>query len=116
MFNLFKKKEKNLEQPRPPVIEQKPVEYASDKTSGNVFSVDKVFNITGVGMVIVGKVVSGSISKTMTAMVNGKQISIKTIEAHHQQKEQVIAGEMVGINVQGEGISQIVKGIIIEFK
>ena len=111
LFNLFKKKEKSIvEQIK---VEEKPVEYSSDK---GVFSVMDIYNITGVGMVIVGKVVSGSITKTMTSIVNGKQISIKTMEAHHKQIEQANAGESVGIAIQGEGVSQIVKGITLEFK
>jgi len=80
------------------------------------FQVQDVFKITGVGIVPVGKVLSGSISVGQTTHINGKFAMIKSIEMHHQQMQAAYPGDNVGICLDGVAKNDVQKGMILEFK
>lgn len=94
------------------------LEKKSPVTSGSgsgVFFVQDVFDIKGVGIIVVGQVQSGAISPGNRAQVSGKTAQIATIEAHHQRKESARAGENVGLNLKGINKNDVKKGDVLNF-
>jgi len=78
-----------------------------------------VYEITGIGTVPVGKVETGIMKVGQKVKVlpgrTGKGIDgeIRTIEMHHEQLKEAIAGDNVGINIRGVGKKDIARGDII---
>ena len=81
--------------------------------------VQDVYEITGIGTVPVGKIVSGVMKKGMKVVVlpgrTGKGIEgeLKTIEMHHEMMDEALAGDNVGINIRGVGKKDIARGDVI---
>jgi len=81
--------------------------------------VQDVYDITGIGTVPVGKIVTGVMKVGQKVMVlpgrTGKGIAgeVKTIEMHHETIPQADAGDNVGINVRGVGKKDIARGDVI---
>ena len=81
--------------------------------------VQDVYEITGIGTVPVGKVVTGIMKKGSKVIVlpgrTGKGIEgeLKTIEAHHEMLDEAQAGDNVGINIRGVGKKDIARGDVI---
>lgn len=60
----------------------------------------KVFNITGIGLVVVGKVEgSSSLKVGMKANVDGSVYQVKSIEANHQAFQTIEPGNKVGLHL-----------------
>jgi elongation factor 1-alpha len=81
--------------------------------------VQDVYNITGIGVVPVGKIVTG-IMKLGDKVVGvpgreGKAVpgEVKTIEMHHEQITQAEPGDNVGISVRGFGKKDIARGDVL---
>ena len=78
-----------------------------------------VYEITGIGTVPVGKVETGIMKVGQKVKVlpgrTGKGIDgeIRTIEMHHEQMKEAIAGDNVGINIRGVGKKDIARGDVI---
>jgi elongation factor 1-alpha len=78
-----------------------------------------VYEITGIGTVPVGKIETGIMKIGQKVMVlpgrTGKGIAgeVKTIEAHHEQLKEGLAGDNVGINIRGVGKKDIARGDVI---
>ena len=81
--------------------------------------VQDVYNITGIGVVPVGRVETGivKIGDKITAVpgregkgVNGE---IKSIEMHHEQVNQAGPGDNIGFNVRGIGKKDLKRGDVI---
>ena len=81
--------------------------------------VQDVYEITGIGTVPVGKVVSGVMKKGMKVMVlpgrtgKGMEGELKTIEMHHEMMDMAEAGDNVGINIRGVGKKDIARGDVV---
>jgi len=81
--------------------------------------VQDVYEITGIGTVPVGKIVSGVMKKGSKVMVlpgrTGKGIEgeLRTVEAHHEQLDEAVAGDNVGINIRGVGKKDIARGDVV---
>ena len=81
--------------------------------------VQDVYEITGIGTVPVGKIVSGVMKKGMKVIVlpgrTGKGIEgeLKTIEMHHDQMDDAQAGDNVGITIRGIGKKDMARGDVI---
>jgi len=81
--------------------------------------VQDVYEITGIGTVPVGKIVTGFMKVGQKVMVlpgrTGKGIEgeLKTIEMHHETIPQADAGDNVGINIRGVGKKDIARGDVI---
>ncbi len=81
--------------------------------------VQDVYTITGIGTVPVGKIETGKMKVGEKVIVlpskNGKGIEgeVKTIEMHHEQLKEAIAGDNVGINIRGVGKADIARGDVI---
>ncbi len=81
--------------------------------------IQDVYNITGIGVVPVGKIDTGvmKVGQKVVAVpgregkgVNGE---VKSIEAHHEQHKEAYPGDNVGINVRGFGKKDIARGDVI---
>ncbi len=70
------------------------------------------YTITGVGTVPVGRVESGIIKPNdkIIFMPSGKIADVKSVEMHHEQMPQAIAGDNIGFNVRGLGKDDVGRG------
>jgi len=78
-----------------------------------------VYNITGIGVVPVGKVETGvmKVGQKVTVMParDGRGISgeVKSIEMHHEQIQQAEPGDNIGFNVRGISKQDIARGDVL---
>jgi translation elongation factor EF-Tu-like GTPase len=84
-----------------------------------IFKVEDVFTITGRGIVVTGRVTSGSVDVGYTVEIhkaNGKVIStmVAGIESFRKMKTTAVAGENVGILLQGISKSDVSRGDILQ--
>ncbi|MCB9358292.1 translation elongation factor EF-1 subunit alpha [Candidatus Woesearchaeota archaeon] len=81
--------------------------------------IQDVYNITGIGVVPVGKVETGiaKVGMKVTAMPGreGKGVpgELKSLEMHHEQFQEVEPGDNVGFNVRGWGKKDIARGDVM---
>ena len=81
--------------------------------------IQDVYNITGIGVVPVGRVETGvvKIGDKVTAVPGreGKGVTgeVKTIEMHHEQLKEAEPGDNIGFNVRGFGKTDIARGDVI---
>jgi elongation factor 1-alpha len=81
--------------------------------------IQDVYNITGIGVVPVGRVETGIMKVGDKVIVvpgrEGKGISgeVKTIEMHHEQMTEAGPGDNVGFNVRGIGKKDIQRGDVL---
>ena len=77
--------------------------------------VQDVYNITGIGVVPVGEVKSGTLRIGMRTNANGVLGTVKTIEMHHQQLQEANAGDNIGFTIKGLGKKDLCKGMTLTF-
>ncbi|MBI4159467.1 translation elongation factor EF-1 subunit alpha [Candidatus Woesearchaeota archaeon] len=81
--------------------------------------IQDVYNITGIGVVPVGRVETGIMKVgdkvIVTPAREGKGVTgeVKTIEMHHEQVTQAEPGDNVGFNVRGIGKKDIARGDVL---
>ncbi len=77
--------------------------------------VQDVYTITGIGTVPVGRIETGQMKPNdkIVVMPEGTTGEIKTIETHHTQLPQALAGDNVGFNVKGIDKKGIKRGDVI---
>ena len=81
--------------------------------------IQDVYEITGIGTVPVGKIVSGIMKPGQKVIIlpgrTGKGVNgeVKTIEAHHEQLAQGEAGDNVGVSIRGIGKKDVARGDVI---
>ena len=81
--------------------------------------IQDVYNITGIGVVPVGKVVTGLMKINDKVIVvparEGKGIAgeVKSIEMHHEQLEQAEPGDNIGFNLRGIEKKDIARGDVL---
>lgn len=81
--------------------------------------IQDVYNITGIGVVPVGRVETG-IMKVGDKIIavpgrEGKGVrgEVKSIEMHHEQYKQALPGDNIGFNIRGFGKKDIARGDVI---
>jgi selenocysteine-specific elongation factor len=88
-----------------------------DKSKDGIFRlpVDRVFTIKGLGTVVTGTCISGSlkIGDEVEIYPLLKKTKVKNIQAYHEDADEVIAGQRVALNLQGIEKSEITRGVII---
>ena len=78
--------------------------------------IQDVYTITGVGTVPVGKIETGVMKPGMRLIFKpstkpgGVTGEVKTIEMHHEQIQQALPGDNVGVNIRGVGKNDIRRG------
>jgi len=81
--------------------------------------IQDVYNITGIGVVPVGRVETGIMKVGDKIIVvparEGKGITgeVKTIEMHHEQMTEALPGDNIGFNVRGIGKNDIQRGDVL---
>ena len=86
----------------PPKLDNKPLRIP----------IQDAFNITGVGLVPVGRVETGvlKVGDKLTFMPTGAVGEVKSIEMHHEQLQQAVPGDNIGFNVRGLARSDVKRG------
>jgi len=81
--------------------------------------IQDVYNITGIGVVPVGRVETGVMKIGDKVFVvparegKGVQGEVKSIEMHHEQLQQAVPGDNIGFNVRGIGKKDIARGDVL---
>ncbi|MBI2572668.1 translation elongation factor EF-1 subunit alpha [Candidatus Woesearchaeota archaeon] len=81
--------------------------------------IQDVYNITGIGVVPVGRIETGIMKVGDKVMIvpgrEGKGVAgeVKTIEMHHEQAPQAEPGDNIGFNVRGLGKKDIARGDVL---
>jgi len=81
--------------------------------------IQDVYEITGIGVVPVGKIETGTMKPGQKIIIVpgrsgvGVPGEIKTIEAHHEQLPLGEAGDNVGVNIRGIGKKDVARGDVI---
>ena len=81
--------------------------------------IQDVYNITGIGVVPVGKVETGVMKIGDKVIVvparegTGVTGEVKTIEMHHEQVKEAIPGDNIGFSVRGIGKKDIARGDVL---
>ncbi|PIN94281.1 elongation factor 1-alpha, partial [Candidatus Pacearchaeota archaeon CG10_big_fil_rev_8_21_14_0_10_35_13] len=81
--------------------------------------IQDAYEITGIGTVPVGKIVTGVMKVGQKVIVlpgrSGKGVlgDVKTIEMHHEQMPEAMAGDNVGISIRGVGKKDVARGDVI---
>ena len=89
----------------------------ADKSREGIFRlpVDRVFTIRGLGTVVTGTCISGSlkVGDEVEIYPLSRKTKVKNIQAYHEDAEEVIAGQRVALNLQGIEKNEITRGVII---
>ncbi|MBI2046614.1 translation elongation factor EF-1 subunit alpha [Candidatus Pacearchaeota archaeon] len=78
-----------------------------------------VYEITGIGTVPVGKIETGKMKIGQKVIIlpgrtgKGVEGEIRTIEMHHEQMQEAIAGDNVGVNIRGVGKKDLARGDVV---
>ncbi|MBT3866113.1 translation elongation factor EF-1 subunit alpha [Candidatus Woesearchaeota archaeon] len=81
--------------------------------------IQDVYNISGIGVVPVGRVETGKIKVGQKIVFvpgrEGKGVpgEVKSIEMHHEQVQEAIPGDNIGFNVRGIGKKDIARGDVL---
>jgi len=81
--------------------------------------IDRVYNVTGVGAVVSGTVLSGKVSVGEnlwlgpTKKGDYKNVRAQSIEMHHHKVEEASAGDIVGISIKGAESVEIERGMVL---
>jgi translation elongation factor EF-1alpha len=111
MDRIFGKKEDSGKE-----IERKLKVNQQSENSNGAIQVSDVYNITGVGIVVVGEVVEGNIKPGYVSEVRGSQIEIKAIETNHKKMDIVVVSDKSGFILKGVYKSlDIKKGEVLYF-
>ncbi len=119
--NIVKKSENMPWYKGPTIVEQFDL-FSAPESMTNLpmrMPVQDVYEITGIGTVPVGKVVTGIMKKGHKMVVlpgrTGKGIEgeLKTIEMHHEMMDEAEAGDNIGINIRGVGKKDVARGDVI---
>jgi selenocysteine-specific elongation factor len=88
-----------------------------DRSKEGIFRlpVDRVFTIKGLGTVVTGTCISGSLKMGDEVEIYplSKRTKVKNVQAYHEDVEEAIAGQRVALNLQGIEKSEISRGVII---
>jgi elongation factor 1-alpha len=119
--NVAKKSDQTPWYKGPTVLEQLDLFPAPEKPTNLPMRmpIQDVYEITGIGTVPVGKVLTGVMKPGQKIIVlpgrtgTGIEGEVRTIEAHHEQLSEAEAGENVGVNLRGLGKKDMARGDVI---
>jgi len=115
--NLVKKSENMKWYDGPMLLEALDEFTEPEKPTGKPLRipVQDVYSITGVGTVPVGRVETGKMKPNdkIITMPEGVVGEVKSIETHHTQMPEAVAGDNIGFNVRGIDKKQIKRGDVV---
>lgn len=73
---------------------------------------DRAFTLKGFGTVVTGTLQSGTVSQGQSLVVlpGGRQVKVRTVQVHNEQRSHASAGSRVALNVAGVDLSEIKRG------
>ncbi len=119
--NICKKSENMAWYKGPTVLEQMDIFKEPEKPTGLPLRlpIQDVYNITGIGVVPVGRVETGVMKIGDKVIVvparegTGVTGECKSIEMHHEQVQEAIPGDNIGFSVRGIGKKDIARGDVL---
>ncbi len=119
--NIFRKSDKMPWYKGPTILEQFDLFPMPEQPTSLPMRmpVQDVYEITGIGTVPVGKIVTGIMKKGSKVIVlpgrtgKGVEGELKTIEMHHEMLDTAEAGDNVGVNIRGVGKKDVARGDVI---
>jgi selenocysteine-specific elongation factor len=71
-------------------------------------TIDRAFTLKGVGLVVTGMVVSGTVynAESLTLLSDGSTLRVREIRVHNQIRAKAKAGERCALNIVGRGVSE----------
>ena len=77
--------------------------------------IDQVWSFTGLGTVVSGTVLSGTIRKddSLILLTSGKETRARFLEVHHQKVSHAFAGQRLGINLHKLPLNEVKRGMVL---
>lgn len=77
--------------------------------------IDRVFTLKGIGTVITGTVVSGSLSagETVVALPRGMQLRVRSIQVHNESAPRACAGQRAALNLPDAAKEDLERGDVL---
>lgn len=77
--------------------------------------VDHAFNVKGVGVVVLGIVVNGSVAKhaKLKALPSSKVAEVRSIQKHDDEFETAATGDRVGFALKGVEVEDVDRGVVL---
>lgn len=77
--------------------------------------IDQVKSFTGFGTVVSGTILSGTLrhNDTLHILPSGKETRARSLEVHHQEVSQAVAGQRVGINLHKVHFKEVRRGMLL---
>jgi len=99
---------------REKLISQAAEQNPPEAQSGTV-PVDHAFNVKGVGVVVLGIVVSGTIHKhdTLNVLPYSKTSQIRSIQKHDDESETASLGDRVGLALKNIAVEDLDRGVVL---
>lgn len=94
---------------------QKPAEIHAGQQSVGTVPVDHAFNVKGVGVVILGVVVSGIIQKhgTLSVLPGVKAAQVRSIQKHDDEFDLAGEGDRVGLALKNVAVEDLDRGAVL---
>lgn len=108
VFSVSAPKRKGIDLLKQELIQRAQANHESPNNQHFRMAIDRVFSLKGVGLVVTGMVMSGSVhlSESLTLSTNGSQIRIREIRCNSQISEYARSGERCALNIIGRGANQ----------
>jgi selenocysteine-specific elongation factor len=77
--------------------------------------IDRVFTLKGVGTVITGTVIAGSlgVGETVTCLPAGRLLRVRDLQVHNQPVERIAAGQRAAVNLADVGKEELRRGDVL---
>ena len=87
---------------------------ASSSDSGTV-PVDHSFNVKGVGVVVLGVVVNGGVTKhdEMRLLPGAKTAQVRSIQKHDDEFDSAVEGDRVGLALKNVEVEDVERGVVL---
>jgi selenocysteine-specific translation elongation factor len=96
------------------LLDEAAKQKSAASTVGTV-PVDHSFNVKGVGVVVLGVVVSGGVSKhaVMNVLPGGKTAQIRSIQKHDDNFDSAVEGDRVGLAIKNVDVEDVERGAVL---
>lgn len=73
---------------------------------------DRAFSMKGFGTVVTGTLQSGTLlqGQSLVVLPQGRQVKVRTVQVHNQQRSQASAGSRVAVNLAGVELAEVRRG------
>ena len=94
---------------------QKPVQVPAEQQTVGTVPVDHSFNVKGVGVVVLGVVVYGTVKKheVLNALPSGKAAQVRSIQKHDDEFDAAGEGDRVGLALKNIEVEDLDRGVVL---